>query len=143
LDHSIDRATGRACIPWTADEDSKLKNSVQIHGGKHWAAITAVIPGRSSGQCHHRWNDAFDPKDILDPSIDRAAGRADEWSEDEHIKLKDAVQAHGGNNWGLASALVPGRSKSQCYNKWKYSLDPSSDRATGPTGKWSVDEATS
>jgi hypothetical protein len=30
------------------------------------------------------------------------------WSEDKDIKLKDAVQRHGGKDWGAIAALVPG-----------------------------------
>jgi hypothetical protein len=35
----------------------------------------------------------------LDPSIALAAGRTGKWAEDEDIKLKNAVQMHGGKNW--------------------------------------------
>jgi hypothetical protein len=35
LDPNIDRAIGRTGISWTADEDIKLKASVQTHGGKN------------------------------------------------------------------------------------------------------------
>jgi hypothetical protein len=113
--------------------DSKLKKSVQMHGGKNWGAIAALIPGRSKSQCHHRWNDAFDPKDILDPSIDRANGRTGKWSEDEDINLQDAVQTHGGKKWGAIAALVPGRTQRQCHGRWDYALDPSIDGANGRT----------
>jgi hypothetical protein len=37
--------------------------------------------------------------------------RTGKWAEDEDIKLKDAVETHGGNNWGAIAALVPGRTK--------------------------------
>jgi hypothetical protein len=47
----------------------------------------------------------------LNPSIALTAGRGDKWLEDEVITLKDAVQTHGGKNWGLIAALVPGRTK--------------------------------
>jgi hypothetical protein len=47
LDPSIDRANGRKGDSWTADEDSKLKDAVQTHGGKNWAAITALVAGRT------------------------------------------------------------------------------------------------
>jgi hypothetical protein len=29
----------------------------------------------------------------------------------------DAVQTHGGKNWGAIAALVPGRGESQCYSR--------------------------
>jgi hypothetical protein len=40
-----------------------------MHGGKEWAAISALVPDRTRTQCHIRWYDA------LDPSIDQASGR--------------------------------------------------------------------
>jgi hypothetical protein len=33
------------------------------------------------------------------------------------IKLKNAVQTHGCKDWGAVAALVPGRTKKQCYNR--------------------------
>jgi hypothetical protein len=50
LDPSIDRANRRAGT-WTEDEDIELKNSVQMHGGKDWAAIATMVPGRTKKQC--------------------------------------------------------------------------------------------
>jgi hypothetical protein len=43
----------------------------------------------------------------LDPSIDLANGRTGKWAENEDIKLKDAVQIHGGKEWVAITALVP------------------------------------
>jgi hypothetical protein len=76
---------------------------VQTHGGNNWGAIVALVPGRTKSQCIGRW------KGVLDPSIDRANGSTGKWSVDKDVKLKDAVQTHGGKNWGPIAALVPGR----------------------------------
>jgi hypothetical protein len=46
LDPSIALTAG-SMGTWTADEDIKLKNSVQMHGGKDWATIAALVPGRT------------------------------------------------------------------------------------------------
>jgi myb proto-oncogene protein len=131
LDPSIARGSTRK---WTADEDMKLKDAVQTHGVKNWVAISALFPSRTKRQCWHRWDDA------LDPSIDRTNGRTGEWTADEVIKLKDAVQTHGGRNWTAIAALVPGRTKQQCDNKWYDVLYPSIDWANGSRGGWSADE---
>jgi hypothetical protein len=69
LDPSIDWANGRTGS-WTVEEDLKLKTSVEMHGGKDWAAIAVLVPDRTSKQCRQRWHG------VLDPSIDRASGRA-------------------------------------------------------------------
>jgi hypothetical protein len=112
LDRSIGRESGLTGR-WTEDEDSKLKDAVQTHGGKEWGVISALVAGRTNNQCRCRW------RDVLDPSIDQANGRTGRWTEDEDTKLKDAVQTHGGKDWGLIAALVPGRTKRQCCNRWK------------------------
>jgi hypothetical protein len=69
-----------------------LKNAVQTHSGKDWAAIAVLIPGRTRSQYLTRWHHA------LNPTINRANERTGEWVEDEDSKLKDAVQTHGGKD---------------------------------------------
>jgi hypothetical protein len=46
LDPRIDRANERPGT-WTKDEDIKLTDAVQTHGGKNWASIAALVPGRT------------------------------------------------------------------------------------------------
>jgi hypothetical protein len=99
-----------------------------MHGGKNWVAVAALFSGRTRRQCYNRW------KDVLDPGADQANELTGKWEEDEDIKLKEAVQAHGGKNWVAIAALVPGRTKIQCKNRWHNGLDPSIDRATGHVG---------
>jgi hypothetical protein len=130
---SIDQASGRKG-KWTEDEDSKLKDAVKAHGGKDWIAIATLVPGRVEKQCRNRWHD------FLDPSIDRSNERTGSWTAVEDSKLKDAIQTHGGKNWGLISALVPGRTKKQCWGRWRDALDPGIDRANGRTGRWTAVE---
>jgi hypothetical protein len=121
LNSSIDRASGRKGI-WTKDEDSKLKDAVQMHGGKNWAATAALVLGRTKNQCSKRWHD------FLDSSVDQGTVRSGKWTEDEINKLKDAVQAHGGKNWDAIASLVPGRTKNQCCKRWHNILHPCIDR---------------
>jgi hypothetical protein len=73
-------------------------------------------------------------------SIDETNGRRGKWTEDEDIKLKDAVHVHGGNNWDAIAALVPGRMRNQCHHRWHNALNPSIDGATRRQGKWTEDE---
>jgi myb proto-oncogene protein len=131
--NALDPSIGRKG-KWTADEDSKLKDAVHTHRGKNWGFITALVPGRTEKQCNKRWHD------VLDPSIDRTNERTGKWTAVEDSKLKDAVQAHGENNWPEVAALVPGRMRIQCYNRWRDALDPSIVRAIGHTGKWTADQ---
>jgi myb proto-oncogene protein len=131
LDPSIDRTTGRTG-KWVEDEDIKLKDAAQTHGGKNWGAIAALVPDRTRIQCHNRWVDVLDPNETT--------RRTGTWTAVEDRKLKGAVQTHGGKNWAAIAALVPGRTNQQCLHRWKYVLDPSFDRTTRRTGKWTENE---
>jgi hypothetical protein len=132
----------RTSWTWTLEEDAKVKDAVTNNCTKRngreyridWAAVVALVPNRTKVQCNNRWHH------VLDPNIDRSNERGARWTEVEDIKLKDAVQTHGGKNWGAIAALVLGRTVSQCYYRWKDVLDLSIDRANGRTGKWTEDE---
>jgi hypothetical protein len=132
LDPSIGRASER--MSWTAVDDIKLKDVVQTHRGKTWEEIAALVPGRTRSQCRSRWCT------ILDPNIDRANQRTGKWVDDEDIKLKDAVQTYGVKNWSAIAALVPGRTKNQCSQRWHNTLNPSIAVANSRTGIWAEDE---
>jgi acyl-CoA reductase-like NAD-dependent aldehyde dehydrogenase len=54
LDSNIDPTTARVG-KWTADEGKMLKDAVRAHGAKNWKEIAALVPGRTSLQCHNRW----------------------------------------------------------------------------------------
>jgi hypothetical protein len=132
LDPSINRKPGRTGT-WTDDEVINLKAAVQTHGGKDWAAIAKLVPGRTKIQCSSRWH-------VLDPNIDRVSGRTGKWTAVEDSKLKHAVQTHGGKNWDRISTLVPGRAQLQCRNRWHNVLHANLDRTPGRTGTWIEDE---
>jgi hypothetical protein len=124
-----DCATGRSGS-WTIDEDKKLRHAVELHGGKDWEAITALVAGRTKKQCASRWH----------ANLKKVTERPDTWTTDEDNKLKDAVQMHGAEtgaeNWSAIAALVPGRAENQCCRRWNDALDPNMDRM----GKWTEDE---
>jgi hypothetical protein len=122
LDPSIDRATGRSGT-WTTDEDIKLTDAVQLHNGKNWDAIAALVPGRTKEQSYSRWHNVLDLKGGC-------------WTAVEDSNLKDAVHTNCGNNWAAIAALIPCRTKSQCSHRWHNVLNPIIDRANGRKGKW-------
>jgi hypothetical protein len=53
------------------------------------------------------------------------------------------VQTHGAKDWPAIAALVPGRTQTQCRQRWHRRLDPRIDEANGRTGKWAEDEDSS
>jgi hypothetical protein len=127
---------------WRLDEDALLTSAFtntrkKKHGKEHridWIAIAALVPGRTNNQCQNRW------MDVLDPNIDRANGRTGKWREDEDVELKDAVETHGDKDWVAVAAMIPGRTRTQCYKRWHDALDPNINQSNGRTGKWTADE---
>ncbi len=107
MDLDIDGASGRKGS-WTADEDRKLKDAVQTHGGKNWAVITALIPGRTRSQSTGRWHSFL--QDSIDEVTVGSSGERTE-DEDEDDKLKNAASMHGSKEWVAIATLVPGRMK--------------------------------
>jgi hypothetical protein len=106
---------------WTPDEDNKLKDAVQMHNGKNWFAITALVLGRTKKQCYARWYGALDPRNV------RTTTHMDKWTPDEDDKLKDAVKMHNGKNWFEIATLVLGRTRTQCHHRWREAFDPRVD----------------
>jgi hypothetical protein len=114
---------------WTTTEDCNLTAAVQAYGGKNWAAIATLVPGRTKSQCYNRW--------YVDPSIDQTPTRhTDKWGEDEVIKLVGAIHMHGDKDWAAISALVPGRMERECYERWQEILDPSIGHTPPRAGLW-------
>jgi hypothetical protein len=98
-----------------------------------------LVPGRTRRQCQNRWRNKLGRPHVLDPCIDHPSRRTGSWTAEEKTKLKDAVQAHGGKDWDAITALVPGRTKVQCYHKCR-DTHPSMDWESGRKGKWLEDE---
>jgi hypothetical protein len=144
---------GRRTGFWTPEEDNRLKDAVETHKGKDWEAISALVLGRTYVQCWNRWHDE------LNPSIDRTAPRkgrlaTDEnskledaappnghWTAEEDKKLKEAVEIHKGKEWEAFTALIPGRTNRQCWNRW-HELDPNMNRLARRNGRWTAAEDT-
>jgi hypothetical protein len=97
-------------------------------------------------------DDDDDDDDDADPVTDTQPndGATGRWTLEEDAKLTSAVtntskKKHRGEyrtDWVAISALVPGRTREQCCDRWQKTLDPSIGRASGRTGKWTAVEDT-
>jgi hypothetical protein len=110
---SLDPAINRG--EWTVEEDANLTAAVKKHGGSNWSAVSALVPGRTNGQCGKRWLNA------LHPAINKG-----KWTVEEDASLTRAVKGLG-SNWAAVSALVPSRTNNQCRNRWVLYVDPDRD----------------
>jgi hypothetical protein len=122
---------------WSAEEDDQLKDAVKRYSGKNWREIAAMVPGRTKRVCANRW------QNVLDPSIDqtsRTPGRTGAWTTNEDDQLRAAVQRYNASHWKEIAALVPGRTKTQCTNRWHDLLERSVDRTPRLSSRWTPDE---
>lgn len=61
--------------------------------------------------------------------------RKGKWSSEEDKRVKVAVTLFGTKNWHKISSFVPGRTATQCRERWVNCLDPKLNR-----GKWTEEE---
>jgi myb proto-oncogene protein len=112
---------------WTPEEYAKLTGAVKKHGSHQWAAVAALVPGRTAKQCRNRWVDSFAPANGKSPG---------KWTPEEDAKLTEAVKKHG-KKWVAVAAMVPGRTDKQCRRRWVDTVDPAIEKKAG---KWTPEE---
>ncbi|XP_048614399.1 snRNA-activating protein complex subunit 4-like isoform X2 [Brassica napus] len=110
---------------WTAEEDDQLRAAVELYGEKDWQTVANALEGRAGTQCSNRW------KKTLHPTRTRVG----KFSSEEEKRLKVAVTLFGAQNWHKIARFVPGRTSTQCREKWANCLDPNVNH-----GKWSKEE---
>ncbi|KAL9247899.1 hypothetical protein vseg_021279 [Gypsophila vaccaria] len=109
---------------WTEDEDAQLRSAVESFGESNWQAVASMLEGRTGPQCSNRW------KKTLHPTREKVG----KWSDDEDKRLKVAATLFG-KSWHRIAQFVPGRTQSQCRERWVNILDPSLKR-----GEWTKEE---
>jgi len=103
---------------WTKDEDNKLKELVVKYEDQNWDAIAQELgTQRSAYQCMLQYQTR------LNDSL-----RKSKWTEEEDDYLKEVVEGCRLGSyipWSKVTYFMNGRSKSQVFNRWAYSLNPS------------------
>ncbi|XP_074478788.1 myb-related protein A isoform X1 [Sebastes fasciatus] len=100
-------------VKWSRDEDEKLKKLVEQHGADSWKLISNFFPGRTDGQCQHRWQKVLNPELVKGP-----------WTKEEDQKVIDLVHKYGPKRWSVIAKHLQGRIGKQCRERWHNHLNP-------------------
>ncbi|KAI3408032.1 Acyl-coenzyme A oxidase [Psidium guajava] len=96
---------------WTAEEDGRLSEYIEVHGAKRWKTIAAKSGlNRCGKSCRLRW------LNYLRPNIKR--GNISDEEEDLILRLHKLL----GNRWSLIAGRIPGRTDNEIKNYWNSHL---------------------
>ena len=98
---------------WTDEEDNHILASVNANGTKGWATVGKPIR-RTAAQCAQRWHK------VLNPSIKKFV----KWTSLEDARLVAIHQAHPEWSNKEIAEYMPGRTSTQCDNRWRDKANP-------------------
>ncbi|XP_062189465.1 uncharacterized protein LOC133892604 isoform X2 [Phragmites australis] len=98
---------------WTKEEDLQLQAAIETFGD-NWQLVSASLDGRTGNQCSNRWRKTLHPKRT----------RVGRWDLDEDKRLMVSVKLFGSGSWSRIAQFVPGRTQTQCSERWCNVLDP-------------------
>jgi hypothetical protein len=133
---------------WLAGQDNIIPAK---QNGTNGYSSLALDPGQlTTSLCQNRLYKAMGtPVETTGGSRRWTTGEVDiewttqhqgKWTAEEDRMLLHAVNRFSGTRWKQIAALIPGRTKKQCWNRWQYTSDPSVVRITERTGKWLTEE---
>ena len=99
-------------LPWTETEDDLIRKGVAEK--LSWQEIAKLTKRRLSRQCSQRW------RKVLDPSIKRFV----KWTSEEDAKLIELHKKFPTMSNKEMSTYLPGRTSTQCHNRWVEVLNP-------------------
>jgi hypothetical protein len=148
---TITQATGLTGLSGmgTVSQDNILETQQRGKNGKNGFTSLALDPFQTTvSPCRKKNHKAMDtapadqktgwtPEEV---DIDWSTERKGKWTVEEDAQLLRAAEMFAVTRWKAIAALIPGRTKKQCWNRWQYALDPSTARKTERKGKWLKEE---
>jgi hypothetical protein len=127
-------------VSFTLEDDNKLTRAVKQLGCKDWVAVAALVPLRTSSQCHTRWERFLEGNAKPKAALPKNYLPLERWTMQEDAKLTAAaaaaVQKYGDKKWVRVAREVPGRTRVTCRKRWVMYLG-ATDRTTG---RWTAEE---
>lgn len=105
-----DSTKKKSRIPFTKQEDEKLKYLVRNFGTKNWKAIAFFMNKRTAKQCRDRYSN------YLFPGYFQG-----EWTKKEDDLLMKLYNEFG-SKWSVLQTYFPNRSSNSIKNRWFYFL---------------------
>lgn len=93
-------------MPWSKDEDVLLREAVETLGEVNWAAIAAVVKGRTSSQCNARWK------------LISNTGKKGRWDKAEVQRMLRAIEEFGTDDFLRIADRVGTRTAVQCRERY-------------------------
>lgn len=93
---------------FTSFEDELLKSLVERFSTQNWKLIAQHIPSRTPRQCCERW------LNYINPDLNQNS-----WTKEEDEVLILNHQKIG-NQWKILSKFLPGRSRNDIKERWKF-----------------------
>lgn len=97
-------------VPFTAEEDEKIKTLAEKYGTKQWSLISSFVKGRTPKQCRDRYCN------YLFPGYFKG-----EWTKEED-ELLEKLYIENGPKWSIIQKSFPERSQNSVKNRWNYFL---------------------
>lgn len=97
----------KSCTRWSADENDKLIEAIDLLGAKNWNEISKHVGTKNGDQCNQHWHRVLNPKISKNP-----------WTKEEDNTLRSKVEEFGQSSWKKIAEYLPGRTDIQCRHRF-------------------------
>ena len=97
-------------VPFSQEEDKKLKELANKYGKNNWSTISTFMNGRTPKQCRDRYCNYLTPGNFTG-----------QWSNEEDELIIKLYREYG-PKWSIIKKSFPCRSSNSIKNRWKFFL---------------------